>query len=256
MVKMMYGCKRVVGCALFLLLFPCFAAGALAFAIPERLVFDISWGGIKAGTAIQEVSRQGEFVTITSVTRSADWLSYIYKVDDRIESVMNKGVGQTLFGLPRSYRENIREGRTRRNKDIAFDHANGQAIIDNRFDKSRNTLAITPITYDSLSSFYYARLQKLEPGTSFFIDIFDGKKLHATEVKVVRRELLKIDLGTFRTIVIMPVLQTSGVFNKTGDLYIWLTDDERRIPLRMKSKIKIGSITATLVGGNYWPEKQ
>ena len=234
----------------------CTPSGAAAFAVPERLVYDISWGGIKAGTAIQEVNRGVESVTITSITRSDDWLSLFYKVDDRVEAVMTKGSGQFLFGLPRKYRENIHEGRTRYHKDVTFDHANLKAVIDNLLDRSRTILDITPVTYDSLSCFFYARLQKLEPGTSFFIDIFDGKKLHNTEVRVLRREVLVTGLGTFKTIVIMPLLKTKGIFSKTGDLYIWLTDDERRIPLKMKSKIRIGSVTATLVGGNYWPERK
>lgn len=239
----------------FLLLGVTLASSAAAFPIPERLVFDISWGGIKAGTAVQEVNRNGASVTITSVARSASWLSVFYKVDDRIEAVMNKGAGQFLFGLPRSYRENIHEGRTRHHKDVSFDHVKRRAVIDNLLDKSQTTLDITNVTYDSLSCFYYARLQKMEPGTSFFMDIFDGKKLHSTEVKVLRREVLETGLGSFKTIVIMPILKTKGIFSKTGDLYIWLTDDERRIPLKMSSKIRIGSITASLVGGSYWPEK-
>ncbi len=52
------------------------------------------------------------------------------------------------------------------------------------------------------------------------------------------------------------MLKSEGVFDRTGDMLIWLTDDERRIPILMKSKVKIGSITATLVGGTYWPPKK
>ena len=245
-----------VAAAVLWLMIICNSSSASAFAVPERLIYDISWGGIKAGTATQEVSRGGESVKITSVARSADWLSIIYKVDDRIVSVLGKGTGQSLFGLPLSYRENIHEGRTRHHKEVVFDHAGRKAVIDNLLDRNRTTLDITPITYDSLSCFYYTRLQKLEPGSSFFLDIFDGKKLHNTEVKVLRRESLETGLGTFKTIVIMPLLKTSGIFSKSGDLYIWLTDDERRIPLKMQSKIRIGSVTATLVGGSYWPERK
>ena len=226
------------------------------FPLPERLVFDISWSGIKAGTAVQEVTRSGDSVTITSVAKSADWLSVFYKVDDRMEAVMTKGENGQLFGVPRVYRENLSEGRTRFHKEVTFDHANRTALIANLLDKTRITFEITPITYDSLSCFYFARLQYLEPGKSFFVDIFDGKRLHSTEVKVLRREELDTDVGTFKTIVIMPVLKTSGIFSKTGDLYIWLTDDERHIPVKMKSKVKIGSVTAKLVGGSYWPEKK
>jgi hypothetical protein len=243
---------RVLVASLFLL---CSAVpGRAAFSVPERLEFELSWSGITAGTAVLEVTRSADGIIITSTARSADWLSLLYKVDDRIEAEMSKGEEGRLFGVPRIYRENLHEGRSRFHKEVTFDHVGRTARIVNFLDKSTVNLEITPITYDSLSCFYYARLQKLEPGTSFFIDIFDGKKLHNTEVKVLRREELETVVGTFKAIVIMPVLQTKGIFSKTGDLYIWLTDDERRIPLKMQSKIGIGSITAALVGGSYWTD--
>ncbi|HEY5974649.1 MAG TPA: DUF3108 domain-containing protein [Geobacteraceae bacterium] len=230
-----------------------------SFTVPERLVFDISWSGIVAGTAIQEVSRDGDGVRIVSTARSADWLSVFFTVDDRIEAVMGKGEGGKLFGLPKSFREKIREGPSRYHKDITFDHVRQTAtIFDHREknpDRKTTSLPITPITYDSLSCFYYARLQKLEPGGVFYIDIFDGKRLHTTEVRVLRRETLTTNLGVFKTVVIMPVLETKGIFSKNGELFIWLTDDERRIPVLMKSKVKIGSVTATLTGGSYWPQQ-
>ncbi len=227
-----------------------------AFALPERLVFEVSWSGIKAGTAVQEIVPNGDGVTITSTHKSADWLSVFYKVDDHMESVMTKGENGKLFGVPRIYRENLSEGRTRFHKEVTFDHAGKNAVIVNFLDNSRTNFAITPITYDSLSCFYFARLQEPEIGKSYYVDVFDGKRLHNTEVKVLRREELKTDLGTFKTILIMPMLKTNGIFSKTGDLYIWLTDDERHLPVKMKSKVKIGSITAKLVGGSYWPEKK
>jgi hypothetical protein len=238
----------------FLYLLCAAVPGWAAFSVPERLVFEISWGGITAGTAVQEVKRSDDGIIITSTAHSADWLSLLYKVDDRIEAVMGKGEEGRLFGAPRIYRENIKEGRSRFHKEVTFDYVGRSAQIVNFLDKSTNSLEITPITFDSLSCFYFVRMQPLEPGTSFYIDIFDGKKLHKTEVKVLRREELETIVGTFKSIVIMPVLQTEGIFSKTGDLTIWLSDDERRIPLKMQSKIRIGSITASLVGGSYWAD--
>ncbi len=232
------------------------SSGWCAFAVPERLVFDVSWSGIKAGTAVQEIVPGSDGVTITSTTKSAEWLSVFYKVDDQMETVMTKGENGQLFGVPRIYRENLSEGRTRFHKEVTFDHAARNSVIVNYLDNSRTNFAITPITFDSLSCFYFARLQNLEIGKSFYVDVFDGKRLHNTEVKVLRREELKSDLGTFKTILIMPILKTNGIFSKSGDLYIWLTDDERHIPVKMKSKVKIGSITAKLVGGSYWPDKK
>jgi hypothetical protein len=46
-------------------------------------------------------------------------------------------------------------------------------------------------------------------------------------------------------------MKSEGIFNRKGDMYIWLTDDQRRIPVRMQTKVAVGSITATLVSGTY-----
>jgi len=71
------------------------------------------------------------------------------------------------------------------------------------------------------------------------------------EVQVLRREKVKTKLGEFDTVVIKPLMKSEGIFNRKGDVYIWLTDDKKRIPVKLESKVAIGSITATLVGGRY-----
>ena len=58
-------------------------------------------------------------------------------------------------------------------------------------------------------------------------------------------------MGDVNTIVIKPLMKSEGIFNRKGDLHIWLTDDEKRIPVRMQTKVAVGSITATLVSGAY-----
>jgi hypothetical protein len=71
------------------------------------------------------------------------------------------------------------------------------------------------------------------------------------EVQILRKEKIKTKLGVFDTIVIKPLMKSEGTFNRKGDMYIWLTDDEKRIPVKLKTKIVVGHITATLVGGVY-----
>lgn len=226
---------------------------ALAFPIPERLEFEISYGGITAGRAVQEVTQEGNEVHIVSTAKSADWLKLFFPVDDRIESVLIKGAPPLSIGVPRLYRERIREGWTRFEKDAVFDCEVLEVNTKDLLKKNETTQKITKRTYDTLSSFFYFRTVALQVGTSSFIDIFDCKKLWSTEVQVLRREQIETPLGTFNTIVIKPLLKSEGIFARTGDMHIWLTDDERRIPVLMKSKVRIGSITATLVGGSYWP---
>lgn len=228
---------------------------AHAFPIPERLEFEISYTGITAGRAIQEVTLEGGEVHIVSRAKSADWLKLFFPVDDYIESVLIKGAPPLYIGVPRLYRERIREGWTRFEKDAVFDRDLLEVKTKDFLKKTETTQKITRRTYDTLSSFFYFRTVALQVGTSSFIDIFDCKKLWNTEVQVLRREQVKIPLGTFNTIVIKPLLKSEGIFARTGDMHIWLTDDERRIPVLMKSKVKVGSFSATLVGGSYWPKK-
>jgi hypothetical protein len=226
---------------------------AFAFPMPERLEFEISYSGIPAGRAVQEVTMEGSEVHIVSTAKSADWLKLFFPVDDRIESVLVKGAPPQYIGVPRLYRERIREGWTRFEKDAAFDCELLNVNTRDFLNKTETSHKITRRTFDTLSSFYYFRTVALQVGTSSFIDIFDCKNLWNTEVQVLRREQIKTPLGTFNTIVIKPLMKSAGIFARTGDMHIWLSDDERKIPLLMKSKVRIGSITVTLVGGSYWP---
>lgn len=227
-----------------------------AFQIPERLEYEITYSGVMAGRAVQEATREGNEVHLVSTAKSADWLKLFFPVNDRIESVLIKGVPPLFIGVPRLYRERIHEGWTRFEKDAVFDRDALEVYTSDFLKKTETTQKITKRTYDTLSSFFYFRTVALQVGTSSFIDIFDCKKLWNTEVQVLRREQVTIPLGTFNTVVIKPLMKFQGIFARTGDIHIWLTDDERRIPVLMKSKVKIGSITVTLVGGSYWPEKK
>ena len=231
----------------------CLAASSSAFPVPERLEFEISYTGITAGRAVQEVVQVGDELHITSTAKSAAWINLFFPVDDKIESFLISGTPPSYIGVPRLYRERIREGWTRFEKDALFDRQKLEVNTKDFLKKSETTQKISKVTYDTLSSFFYFRSVPLETGVSYYIDIFDCKKLWNTEVQVLRREEIETSLGRFKTVVIKPLLKSEGIFARTGEMHIWLTDDERRIPVLMKSKVRIGSITATLIGGSYWP---
>src|SRR6266513_968324 len=94
---------------------------AAAFPIPERLEFDVSYTGISAGRAVQEVSIVGDEVHIVSTARSASWLKIFFPGDDHIESILVSCSPPLNIGVPRLYRERIREGWTRFQKEAIFD---------------------------------------------------------------------------------------------------------------------------------------
>ncbi len=88
-------------------------------------------------------------------------------------------------------------------------------------------------------------------GRPVHVTIFDDEKVWNVEVQVLRKERVQTWAGTFNTIVIRPVMKSSGIFRRHGDIYIWLTDDARRMPVMLESKVKIGSIKAVLQKVSY-----
>jgi hypothetical protein len=223
---------------------------AAAFGTHEKLVFDLTWTGIKAGTATQEITTDGNETRIVSIARSADWISVFFPVEDRIETVL-AGNSPSRIGLPTLYHLKIREGNHRRDKEVRFEHARGVAHYKDNLNGDRRVIPISPSTIDTLSSFYFVRTLKMEVGKSIFLTILDNMKVWNVEVQVLRKEKIKTKLGSFDTIVIKPLMQSEGIMDRKGDMYIWLTDDHRLLPVKMKTKVKVGSITATLVGGVY-----
>lgn len=226
------------------------ATSASALTVPEKLVYDMTWTGIKAGTATQEIIDEGDSIRIVSIARSADWISVFFPVEDRVESLLPK-VPPPQLGLPHNFRMKVREGKHRRDKEIIFDHDKGKARYIDHLNGEKVELEIGKNTYDPYSSFYYVRTLPLQVGKSVFVSILDNKQLWNVEIQVLKKEKLDTILGEVNTILIKPLMKSEGIFQRKGEIYIWLTDDARRIPVKMKTKVTIGSVTATLVGGKF-----
>ena len=105
--------------------------------------------------------------------------------------------------------------------------------------------------HDPVSALYRIRSAEVTEGKPIQVRVFDNGKSYVMEVKVLRKETIRVPAGTFDTVVIKPILKSEGVFLRKGDVYIWLTDDDRKIPVMMKTKIAIGSVAAVLTGGEY-----
>ncbi|MBI4654823.1 MAG: DUF3108 domain-containing protein [Nitrospirae bacterium] len=215
---------------------------------PEKLIYSIYWSGIKAGNAYWDINNTADGAVITSRAMSADFISLFYKVDDFIQSTLYQN------GYPKNYKIKLREGRHRRDKEVSFgNNENGsqKIIYHNKLSNETIEFKSEKKVFDSLSGFYEIRKKDLWVGRSEYMEIFDNKKFYSVEVQVLRKEKIMVPAGEFDTIVIKPILQSEGIFMRKGDIYIWLTDDEKKVPVMMKSKVKAGSFTVKLVEGEY-----
>ena len=211
------------------------------FRAGESLRFSVQYGGISAGSAYLEVPQVTEWkgsqvFTLVARAESNSFVSRFYKVRNRIESVWDKH-GRFSW----RYTENRREGGNKYKNQILFDHERHEAHYHNG-----QTYPIPPHVQDALSSFYYTRYQALPIGGSVVFDYHASRKSQPLEVRVLGREKISTPAGVFNCVAIEPILKAGGIFKAKGRLVIWLTDDERRMPVMMKSKVAIGSISVVL----------
>jgi hypothetical protein len=211
----------------------------------ERLVFEISWFGIPAGKVVVEASDGGyvqgkKMYSISAVTSSNQFVDAFYRVRDGIYSLL---FADTLASY--KFMVHQEEGTYRSDKEIIFDYAKRKATFTKNGEVSMYD--IPAFVSDSLSAYYYFRTKELMVGKPVIIDVFDDKQLWQVEVQILRKERIQTPAGTFDTILTKPILKFEGIFQRKGDVYIWITDDSRKMPVRMKSKIVIGSINADLI---------
>jgi hypothetical protein len=214
-----------------------------AFGVGERFEFSVGYGMIKAGTAVMEIPKIVKFngkkcYHIVSTARSNKFFSVFFKVDDKVESFMDV---HELYS--HRFDKHLREGKFKADISTIFDQENHLAIYNN----SQDTFSVAEYVQDVLSAFYFIRTQDLKVGKSLFVDNHTDKKNYPLEVKVLKKERVKVPAGTFDCIVVEPILKASGIFQQKGSLTVWLTDDEIKMPVLMKSKVVIGSISTELI---------
>lgn len=214
----------------------------LPFGPGERLRFSVDFGIINAGWALMEVgdSRRyvgSEILDIRTEANSNAFFSKIHKVRDRARTFFDP---ELL--LPRRFEKHQREGGYEKDLLIKFDRDLHLALYENG-----DEVVIDPWAQDELSAFYYLRLLPLAVGRDVLIDNHTNRKNYPLKVIVHGRETVTVGAGTFDCWVIEPVVREGGIFEAKGTLTIWLTADARRIPVKMRTKILVGSITVTLV---------
>jgi hypothetical protein len=216
--------------------------------VGEKLTYSISWSTIiEAGIAVMEVKEgnnsDGRLTyDIISTTRSVGVVDLVYPVRDSVESIID---ANELYS--RSFHLRESHGKKTRQRDMDYDRAKGtvRVVVNNG---TPDTYPVPDRIQDALSSLYYVRTRDdFVSGKAIAVDVHDGDKTYAVEVHILGRERMKTPAGEFDTIKVKTYPKYEGVFMNKGEIYIWFTDDSRKIPVLMKSEITIGSIVATLI---------
>jgi hypothetical protein len=218
----------------------------LPFHPGEQLTYRISWSNVfSAGTATMEVRQERtadgrEALRFVSRARSLGIVDAFYRVDDMVQSLFDPRAM-----VPLSYSMRQRHGKRKKHRDLTFDHAQGRVVYHK--DGFEDIAEIPGDAQDALSSLYVLRSREtFTTSQPVIINVHDSGKTWAVEIHVLGRERVKVPAGEFDTIKIKTYPKYEGVFMHKGEIFIWLTDDRRRVPVLMKSTITIGSIMASL----------
>jgi hypothetical protein len=214
-----------------------------AFTVGERLVFDVGYSFIKAGEAVFEIERidtvnSRPSYRIRFSVNSTPSFSWIYRVEDRYETVVDV---EGLF--PWRFSQKIREGKYARDFQAEFDQINHVART------TEGIFPIPPYVQDVVSAFYYTRtvdFSGFSVGQKFAMQNFYKDSTYVLNVKFLGRQRITVKAGTFHCIIVEPLIREGGLFKSEGRVLIWLTDDERKIPVKVSTQIAVGSIDAEL----------
>ncbi len=216
-----------------------------AFGYNEKLNYKVGYKFITAGTGYfhiqpNPVYRNGrECYDVRFEVRSLPSLEMLYKVRDRYRTVLD------VAGIfPWEFEQSIREGNYKRDARAIFDQVNNIATVKDK------QYTVPEYVHDIVSAFYYTRtldLKSMKDGHVFYLKQFFKDTTYTLGVKIHRRETIDVEAGKFRCIVIEPLVVKGGLFKSEGSIFIWLSDDERKIPVKVATRILIGFVSADLV---------
>ncbi|MBI5206702.1 MAG: DUF3108 domain-containing protein [Candidatus Firestonebacteria bacterium] len=205
--------------------------------------YKIFWMNFHAGDTLMKIDNSDyyhnnrTYYKLFTETKSSRYVSFFYPVKDQIISLVDK---ETFF--PYKYDKDLNEGNYREKDIIIFDHINETALSDNKNHK------IPKGVHDPFSAIYFFRSLTLEVGKDVYFNMFDGSKVIKLVIKILKKEKISVPAGVFNTIKIEPVVSgTKGLFKHKGNLYVWVTDDEKKIPVLIESGVLIGAVSVKLV---------
>ena len=211
------------------------------FGPGERMEYDVRFGALRVGNAHMEV------VGLDNVRGRAAWHTafwvqggnFLYRVNDVYESWMD---AETLSSL--RFVQELEEGGKEIERRFEI-YPEREVFIQTSKKPAKEEKSVSQ-PLDDGSFLYFIRTIPLEVGQTYDFNRYFRPDRNPVRIRVLRKERVKVPAGTFNAIVVQPVIKTKGIFSENGHAEIWLSDDDRRIMLQLKSKLSFGSLNLFL----------
>ncbi|MFP4368364.1 MAG: DUF3108 domain-containing protein [Candidatus Kapaibacterium sp.] len=216
-----------------------------AFGFGEKLNYKVGYKFITAGTGFfhilpDPVYKNGrKCYDVRFQVRSLEKLDWLYKVQDDYRSIVDVG---GIF--PWAFIQRVREGNYKRDFWAKFDQVKHVATTKD------SSYKIPPYVHDIVSALYYVRtmdIGKMAKDTVIHLNNFFDDSTYTLGVRIMGKETIKVEAGSFRCVLIEPLVVEGGLFKNEGKILVWMTDDDRKIPVKVATKILIGYVGAELV---------
>ncbi|MEC5164534.1 hypothetical protein RCH18_000250 [Flavobacterium sp. PL11] len=222
-----------------------------AFDAGEWIKLRIHYGIVNAGYATLEVKdavvNNKKSFHVIGKGYTTGMSRFFFKVEDVYESYIDKETGN-----PYQYVRKINEGGYTKNQEGFFNQTTNRVIVKDYKNNSEKSLLIPKNTQDILSTFYYLRnhpnIDKLKIGESIAIDMFFDDETTKFKLKFIGRENISTKFGVVPAMIFRPLVQSGRVFKEQESLTVWISDDNNKLPLRIKASLAVGSIKADIDG--------
>jgi len=219
-----------------------------AFNSGEWLKFKLRYGFLNAGytslTVKDTIYNKSQKYLIKGKGWTTGVVKLFYKVNDHYHSVIDK---ETLY--PYLFRRRVSEGGYKIVKDIQFDQKNNKAKVIDYKRKTEKYYKTTVGVQDMISSMYYIRnldLSNLKINQELSINLFYDQVLNNFKLRYLGKEIINTKFGKIKTLKFKPFVETGRVFKGENSVTVWVSDDENKIPIKIKADLVVGSLKAEL----------
>jgi hypothetical protein len=213
-----------------------------SFPIKQTLTYAVDWRVFPAGTATFHLEQAGDMQHVVATGESIGAVNLLFRVNDRFESYFNR-----TTGCSSNFSKQLQEGRRQITSTLRF--LPTEQVLDEKNLVSGTTKHLqSPIpacVTDLMSAIFYGGSQPLEVGSSFHMPVADAMRVVDVTMKAEAREQITTLAGAFQTIRVQPTAD-AGVVKNRGNIWIWYTDDNRRLPVQMRARLFWGTITMRL----------
>lgn len=204
----------------------------------ESFQYEVTWGFITAGYAEIKVDDSLH----TYMGRKCYKISTIATSAKKVD-FLGQTVRDTNFVYydykthrPLMFYKVINEANYHKKRRVLFDHKNNTALYKEK------VVRISDHTQDILGSVFMVRNSDMKKGAESYIDVVDDGKFYTLKTKVHKEEKVGVPMGEYKAFKVQPYLKSDGIFKNDGKLWIWFTNNEKRVPIMLQAKVVLGSV--------------